>query len=243
MNHEGVDRRRFLVGAMGALVAGVAGVSTFVARRGDGGRAGSSTGVSRAPAATSTAPPQPALTRATVPAVDDPSMLLPEPERPPADAFAEVPVREIGRIAIPRIDLDHAVYEGVWLTVLNVGPGHWPGSAMPGQAGNTVFPGHRVTYSRPFYRLDELVPGDDITFTMANGSFTYAVRETLIVSPKDLWVVDQREHREATLIACHPRHSARQRIVVKGRLVRSLPNVAAAAAAEEIAAAALSIPL
>ena len=143
----------------------------------------------------------------------------------------------------PRIGLAHAVYEGIWLTVLDEGPGHWPGTALPGQLGNTVFPGHRVTHSHPFRRLDELAPGDEITFTTGDGSHTYEVRETLIVSPKDLWVVDQHDAREVTLVACHPPHSARQRIVVKGDLVRSVPNAAAAGAAEVIADAADGIAL
>lgn len=244
---EGLERRRFLLGACGALgatVAGAAGLSTFVRRSsgspaGFGGRGAPSTaGPPDAPSTTIGR-----VTRATVPEPGDPLLALVEPQRPPADPYADVPVRAIGRISIPRIGLEHEIYEGIWLTVLNVGPGHWPGSAMPGQLGNTVFPGHRVTYSRPFYRLDELAAGDEITFTTANGTFTYAQRETLIVSPKDLWVVDRGDEPEVTLIACHPRGSARQRIVAKGGLVRSLPSAATVAAAAEIAEAAARLPL
>ena len=103
---------------------------------------------------------------------------LPHPDPAPSDPYADVPVTQIGSISIPAIGLDHAIYEGVWLTVLDHGPGHWPGSAMPGQRGNAVFPGHRVTHSRPFYDLDLLVPGDEITFLTTDGAFTYAVTGT-----------------------------------------------------------------
>ncbi|HEX5614915.1 MAG TPA: class E sortase, partial [Acidimicrobiia bacterium] len=120
--------------------------------------------------------------------------------------------------------LDHTVYEGIWLTVIDEGPGHWPGSAMPGERGNTVFPGHRVTNSRPFYDLDQLVPGDEVIFRTADGEFTYAVTGTQIVVPTDMWVVNPTETPTMTLIACHPKGSARQRIVVKGDLVRSSPT-------------------
>ena len=44
---------------------------------------------------------------------------------------------------------------------------------MPGQLGNAVFAGHRVTHSHPFRRINELVPGDEIIFKMDNGTFTY----------------------------------------------------------------------
>jgi sortase A len=149
---------------------------------------------------------------------------LPVPERPPADPYADVPVVQVGTISIPKIGLEHPVYEGVTLTVIDNGPGHWPGSAMPGARGNSVFPGHRVTHSHPFRDLDQLVPGDEVTFHTAAGTFTYAVTGTQIVVPTDMWVIDQTPEKTMTLIACHPKHSARQRIVVKGNLVRSQPS-------------------
>lgn len=148
---------------------------------------------------------------------------LPEPEDPPDDPYADVPIVPVGTIVIPKIGVDHTVYEGIWLTVIDKGPGHWPGSAMPGERGNSVFPGHRVTNTRPFYDLDQLVPGDEVTFRTDDGEFTYAVTGTQIVVPTDMWVVDPTENPTMTLIACHPKGSARQRIVVKGDLVRSSP--------------------
>ena len=38
----------------------------------------------------------------------------------------------MGRILIPRIGVDMTMYEGVRMTTLDHGPGHWPGSALPG---------------------------------------------------------------------------------------------------------------
>ena len=46
------------------------------------------------------------------------------------------------------------LYEGITLTTLNKGPGHWPGTALPSQDGNVVVAGHRVTHSRPFRHID-----------------------------------------------------------------------------------------
>src|SRR5262249_54350372 len=106
---------------------------------------------------------------------------LPVPQAAPADPYANVPVTQIGTIVIPKIELIHPIYEGIWLTVIDHGPGHWPGTALPGQLGNTVFPGHRVTHTHPFLNLDLLAPGDLVIFHMHNGTFTYAVTQTLIV--------------------------------------------------------------
>ena len=97
---------------------------------------------------------------------------------PPADPYAAVPVMQIGTIAIPKIGLVHPIYEGITLTVIDHGPGHWPGSAHAGQRGNTVFPGHRVTHSHPFLDLDLLAPGDQIIFHMPTATYVYKVTET-----------------------------------------------------------------
>jgi sortase A len=151
------------------------------------------------------------------------SVKLPTPAKPPADPYANVPIIQVGVIDIPKIGLVHPVFEGIELTVIDHGPGHWPGSAMPCQAGNTVFPGHRVTHSHPFLDLDLLTPGDQIVFHQPGHDCVYSVSGTQIVAPTDLWVVDQTPKPTVTLIACHPKHSAAQRIVVKGDLIADIP--------------------
>jgi sortase A len=145
------------------------------------------------------------------------------PAEPPSDPHAAVPVVKIGEIQIPKIGLVHPIFEGVTLTVIDNGPGHWPGSANPGQLGNAVFAGHRVTHSHPFRRINELVPGDEIIFKMANGTFTYKMTSFQIVTPKDVQIVNPTSDATVTLFACHPPGSARQRYVVKGVFLSSAP--------------------
>jgi LPXTG-site transpeptidase (sortase) family protein len=224
---------------VGALLAASGGTHPGVARAATvdrGARSGEAAGDELNPIVDDAAFPAAAVN----PLDPDP---LPVPERPPDDPHANVPVPELGTIEIPAIGLVHTVYEGVTLTAINRGPGHWPGTALPGQRGNTVFPGHRTTYSHPFGDLDLLEPGDEITFRMPDGVHTYAVAETLIVHPTELWVVDQTETPTVTLIACHPKGSAAQRIVVKGELVRSEPSLAAVAAALRLADLSEQLPL
>ena len=158
-----------------------------------------------------------AVTTTTVPAPRT------RPIDPPVNPRAAEPIVKIGEIHIPKIGLVHAVYEGVTLTVIDHGPGHWPGSAVPGQLGNSVFAGHRVTHSHPFRRIHELASGDEIIFKMQNGTFTYRMTSSQIVTPKDVHIVNPTTDATVTLFACHPPGSARQRYVVRGTFVSATP--------------------
>jgi len=146
---------------------------------------------------------------------------LPVPDPVPEDPFEDVPIVPIGSIEIPAIGLSHTMYSGVWLTVLDHGPGHWPGTAEPGGYGNSVIAGHRVTNSHPFRDLDQLDVGDEIIVNDDSGTHVYSVTGTEIVEPTALRIVEQSHDRTVTLFACHPPGSAAQRIVVHGDLVRS----------------------
>ncbi len=139
---------------------------------------------------------------------------LPNPESPPADPNAAEPLVELGTIEIPRIGVTKSMYEGITLTTLDHGPGHWPGTALPGSQGNVVIAGHRVSHDKPFRNLDKLEPGDEVIMTTDAGRFVYQVTGTDIVYPDALWIVDQTADYTATLFACHPPGSTRQRIVV-----------------------------
>ena len=139
---------------------------------------------------------------------------LPNPEDPPADPNAAVPVVAVGTIEIPKIGVTKTMYEGITLTTLNHGPGHWPGTAMPGHQGNVVIAGHRVSHDKPFRNIDQLVPGDQVILTTDEGRFVYQVTGTDIVYPDALWIIDQTADYTATLFACHPAGSTKQRIVV-----------------------------
>jgi sortase A len=141
------------------------------------------------------------------------------PIAPPSDSYAREPVIELGRIQIPKLGVDMTMYEGIRLTTLDYGPGHWPGSAMPGQPGNVVVGGHRTSKHRVFRNVDQLVPGDQIVFTDAGGTHTYAVSKVQIVQPTDVWIINPTPTPTATLFACHPPGSTAQRIVVFADLV------------------------
>ncbi len=126
----------------------------------------------------------------------------------------------VGRLQIPAIGLDETVREGIDMAVINQGVAHWAGTAMPGRPGNIVLAGHRTTRTRPFYYLNRLEPGDEVVATGLDGQrATYRVTETLIVGPSDVWIANWTATPTLTMFACHPRGSARQRIVVRAELV------------------------
>ncbi|MDH3249453.1 MAG: sortase [Acidimicrobiia bacterium] len=130
----------------------------------------------------------------------------------------------IADFRIPRIGLDAVVFEGVSPATLRNGPGHMPWTPVPGQPGNAVISGHRTTYGAPFYDLDLLEPGDEIEIDTAIGTHMYTVRETVIVTPTDVWVTDTRPGAWLTLTTCHPKLSARERLIVFAELTGG-PNL------------------
>ena len=124
-----------------------------------------------------------------------------------------------GIISIPAIELEHVMMEGVDRETLKDGPGHMPWTPLPGQPGNAVISGHRTTYGAPFYDLDSLEPGDEIIVETALGEHVYAVRESLIVLPTDVWVTNPKRGSWITLTTCNPRFSARERLVIQAELI------------------------
>lgn len=143
----------------------------------------------------------------------DPSIELPQPEPAPSNPYAATPEVRHGQLEIPAIGLSQPLFEGVTLTAINRGPSHWPGTAMPGEVGNVVVAGHRTTYTKPFWSLNELVPGDELIFTIDGERIVYVLDRIEIVYPTDIHIIEQTHARTATLFGCHPRGSARQRIV------------------------------
>jgi sortase A len=144
---------------------------------------------------------------------------LPVPVDAPADPNAATPQVVHGTLSLPTIGVEQPLQEGVTLTAIDRGPSHWPGTAMPGQVGNVVVAGHRVTHTRPFHDIDRLQRGDPLVFTMNDGTvWTYALTGIEIVSPDAMHIVRQRPGYTATLFACHPKGSAAQRIVAHFRL-------------------------
>ena len=127
------------------------------------------------------------------------------------------------RILIPDIDVNVVVVEGTTASALRAGAGHYPETPLPCEVGNVSIAGHRTTYGRPFHNVDQLQVGDEITLETPIGTCTYEVSQAPFpVSPTTLEVVaNTPEAATLTLTTCHPKGSARERLIVKATLVHS----------------------
>ena len=171
---------------------------------------------------TTTAPPA----DDTEPGTTAPATTAPEgpPETTPAEVAADTgPIVEgtpLGRISIPSIGLqDFYIVQGTTVAQLKRGAGHYLESPLPGQKGNAAVAGHRTTYGAPFHNIDKVATGDPVTVETFQGTFRYEVTEQRIVSPSDVSVLEDRGDNRLTLTACHPKFSAKQRIIVFAVLV------------------------
>ena len=132
----------------------------------------------------------------------------------------------ITKISIPAADLKPTVVvEGTGASALRAGAGHYPNTPLPGEEGNVAIAGHRTTYGKPFANLDHLKPGDEIFLETPVGKYTYKVtRAPFVVTPTDFSVIAQTPGKTLTLTTCHPKGSARQRLVIKAELVSETAN-------------------
>jgi sortase A len=165
---------------------------------------------------------------------------LPTVPAPPGDTdttpLVEAKLAKVGdpvaTIEIPKLGVKRVVVEGATLDQLRRGPGHFPGSPLPGQAGNASIAGHRTTYGQPFHNIDKLAPGDEIKTTTVLGPATYRVTGVFVVGPRDSQVLDDKGDNRLTLVACHPKYSAAKRLIVTAELVdEPAPRIVGQAAA------------
>ncbi|MCY7364306.1 MAG: class E sortase [Frankiaceae bacterium] len=118
------------------------------------------------------------------------------------------------------------VVEGTSVADLKAGPGHIPGTALPGEVGNVVLSGHRTTYGAPFERFGDLQPGGLVVLETRDRWLTYTITGSQIVAPTAIEVTypvpgEQGAvptERLLTLTTCHPKYSARQRLIVSATL-------------------------
>jgi LPXTG-site transpeptidase (sortase) family protein len=127
------------------------------------------------------------------------------------------------RIEIPKLGVDTIVVEGTSPSALKAGAGHYPSTPLPGAKGNVAIAGHRTTYGRPFNRVEQLKVGDKIILSTPDGkTYTYNVsRPPFITSPFDWTIVAKSNKPLLTLTTCHPKGSARQRLVVRAELEKT----------------------
>ena len=158
----------------------------------------------------------------------------PLPTKAPGFDITQVPIGSglaILRIPLFGADYQKVIVQGVGVEDLKRGPGHYPGSAFPGEVGNFVVSGHRTTYGAPFNRIDELHVGDPIVVQTATSWFVYRVSSSEVVDPTATDVINPVPHHPdekataalMTLTTCNPKYSASQRLIVYATLDQTRP--------------------
>jgi sortase A len=163
-----------------------------------------------------------------------------EPAARPGDPVAVAPVAVdlgtgIAVLRVPRLGEGWnaeppVVVEGTSVEDLKSGPGRIVETGQPGELGNMVISGHRTTYGAPFADIDQLQPGDAVVVETRDTWFTYRVTGSEIVSPSSVEVAlpvpgqpgVEPTQSLLTFTTCHPKYSARQRLIVYSELEQEL---------------------
>jgi LPXTG-site transpeptidase (sortase) family protein len=169
-----------------------------------------------------------------------PTTAVPTTAAPPTQVGPPPPGGSIARLYVPRLGKHWVVVEGVAEADLKYAPGHYPGSALPGQPGNFSVAGHRTPAM--FWDLDTMVPevsgvagsGDVIVVETRDSYFVYRVTQNLIVLPTAVEVVapvpgipgakPREDQKMLTLTTCNPKWDNYQRLIVHARLERTQPR-------------------
>jgi sortase A len=134
----------------------------------------------------------------------------------------------IGRIRVPRLDLNMILVNGTDHNSLTKGPGRDRRTYMPGEGQLVYIAGHRTTYLAPFAHIERLRGGDAVTLDVPYATFRYRVFKHRIVGAHEMSVLRSHGVEVVELQACHPRFFASQRYIAYARLVRVEPRGGAA---------------
>lgn len=160
--------------------------------------------------------------------------------------FADVEVGDAFAVMrVPAFGPDYAqvIVEGTTNEALEKGPGHYEGTAGPGEVGNFSIAGHRVGKGSPFLNVDKLEPGDAIVFETQSYWYVYRVignadtgeysdpaygdiQGQFVTTPSHYQVISPVPDQEGveptqklvTLTTCHPKFSAAERMIIHGYL-------------------------
>lgn len=130
----------------------------------------------------------------------------------------------IGRLRIPRLDLNMIVVNGTESSTLKRGPARHRRTFLPGEGKLIYIAGHRTTYSAPFSDIDDLRQGDRVRLELPYATFEYTIRGHRIVEAHELSVLRSRGREEVALQACWPRFFASHRYIAYARPVRVIPR-------------------
>lgn len=122
------------------------------------------------------------------------------------------------KLIIPKLGVEQIVQEGVGADTLKQSPGHYPGTANPGQAGWCAIAGHRITFSAPFDRLNEMNKGDQIILETMEARFVYLFDSIVTVPDTANLDMTRTDKAHVMLTTCEPKTGSSHRLIARGTL-------------------------
>jgi len=108
----------------------------------------------------------------------------------------------VARLQVPAHGVDLIVLAGVSGRTLAFGPGHAPGSAVPGAPGTAIVAGHRDTH---FRFLERLKQGDEIIVEVPGlRRSRLRVQETSVVDSRTAVIRTEDRSARLVLVTCYP---------------------------------------
>lgn len=170
-----------------------------------------------------------------VPTISPQTFQTPLPTPTPPASKPSATSTKANHLTIPKIAVNAPV---VWnsdpariLEDLRRGVAHYSGTSLPNERnGNVFITGHSTNYvwekgkyNRVFANLDKLVVGDLIALTTDNKKYIYRVKESLVVRPTEVGVLDQTPTPILSLMTCTPIGTNLRRLVVRAELIQTSP--------------------
>lgn len=130
-------------------------------------------------------------------------------------------------LSIPKLKIDQAVVE-IGGTRVKQSLVQYPGTALPGEYGNTVIFGHSVLpmfynpkdYKTIFSLLPTLKEKDKIVVDYDGISYSYEVFDYQEVKPEEIKVLEQRfDQQTLSLVTCVPPGTYLKRGIIRARLM------------------------
>jgi len=147
------------------------------------------------------------------------------------DSSKKIP--EIFYLTIPKLGIERAEVD---TNSESLSPderlGHYPGSALPGEVGNTFIYGHSVlpmfynpkNYRTIFSTLEKLEEGDEFAVELGGRSFLYVVEKATVLRPEDVHPLEPvapplLQQSYLTLMTCVPPGVRTNRLLVQAKLI------------------------
>jgi sortase A len=140
---------------------------------------------------------------------------------------------------IPALELHEAVVEGTSAADLQLGPGLVSGTKMPGEPGNAIIVGRRVSFGGPFAGIGGLRPGNQIRVADGAGNFRFSVVSVTAIS-KSSFSAPVQSRSWLTLVTSNSPWLPSAKVVVMAKIIG--PPVVIGKASSGAAPASYTLP-